>query len=354
MSVKQYRIKDIAKMAGVSAGTVDRVLHNRGEVSPKSREKIEAVLAQIDYKPNLYVSSIGVKKKISIVVVLPSFTPGGYWEQIEKGIKHAMYEFSYINLKIKFLHYDQFDLYSCREIYGQALNTPCDAVLIGPTFTDETLQFAYRLETKGIPYVFVDVPIANANPLAFFGPDSYTLGQIQAKLLIESMDKNKEVVMLRTRRIGDEPSTTSIIRRSGFLAYIREHHPQIKALDVSYDISNNGKNAETFDTLFREHPNIGGIVVFNSRAHIIASYLKQKKIQGINLVGYGVIAKNIASLKEGYITFLLSERPDKQGYSGIKTILEYKLFGKKGEMINYTPVDILIKENVDYYVHNNE
>ncbi len=42
-------------MAGVSAGTVDRVLHNRGEVSQSSREKVEAILTEIDYKPNLYV-----------------------------------------------------------------------------------------------------------------------------------------------------------------------------------------------------------------------------------------------------------------------------------------------------------
>ena len=37
-------------MAGVSAGTVDRVLHNRGEVSQSSREKVEAILTEIDYK----------------------------------------------------------------------------------------------------------------------------------------------------------------------------------------------------------------------------------------------------------------------------------------------------------------
>ncbi len=44
MENKNYTIKDIAHMAGVSAGTVDRVLHNRGDVSATSREKVQKVL----------------------------------------------------------------------------------------------------------------------------------------------------------------------------------------------------------------------------------------------------------------------------------------------------------------------
>ena len=45
----KYRICDIAAIAGVSSGTVDRVLHNRGDVSPESRKKVEDVLQQINY-----------------------------------------------------------------------------------------------------------------------------------------------------------------------------------------------------------------------------------------------------------------------------------------------------------------
>ena len=52
------RIKDIAKMAGVSEGTVDRVLHNRGEVSEKSKEAVLKVLEEIQYSPNLLARSL--------------------------------------------------------------------------------------------------------------------------------------------------------------------------------------------------------------------------------------------------------------------------------------------------------
>lgn len=40
------RIKDIAELAGVSIGTVDRVLHDRGEVSEKTRERVKSILKE--------------------------------------------------------------------------------------------------------------------------------------------------------------------------------------------------------------------------------------------------------------------------------------------------------------------
>ena len=46
---KTYRIKDIAELSGVSTGTVDRILHNRGKVSEEAQKKVEKVLKEIDY-----------------------------------------------------------------------------------------------------------------------------------------------------------------------------------------------------------------------------------------------------------------------------------------------------------------
>ena len=43
-------INDVAKAAGVSKGTVDRVLHNRGEVSRKSKEKVLKVIEELGFR----------------------------------------------------------------------------------------------------------------------------------------------------------------------------------------------------------------------------------------------------------------------------------------------------------------
>lgn len=62
---KNYRIKDIAELSGVSTGTVDRILHERGKVSEDARKKVEKVLKEIDYQPNLIARSLAVEEKIS-------------------------------------------------------------------------------------------------------------------------------------------------------------------------------------------------------------------------------------------------------------------------------------------------
>lgn len=344
---KQPTVKEIAKLSGVSAGTVDRVIHNRSEVSAKSREKVLAVLDKLGYSPNLQVSSIGTKKKFRITAVLPTAT-SGYWYLLKDGIRQALYEFSHISLKVKFLHYDQFDLFSCKETYALALETECDAMIIGPTFNDETIQLTYALENRGIPYVFVDAMVTNTNPIAFFGPDSLRMGYMQARLLLGEMEKRSGIMLFRSKRVGDETSHNSLLRRNGFKAYIKEKGLKVNLVDCVCDVNDPDSCFRSISEALDANPGIGGIVVFNSRVFLVADYLKKYNIKGIKLIGYGLIDKNIAYLKEEYITFLLSEHPDRQGYSAVKAILEYLLYGKQSTVINYTPVDIMIKENVDY------
>ena len=55
----KIRIKDIAQRAGVSAGTVDRVLHNRPSVSKASFEKVKKVMEEMNYTPNMYARNNG-------------------------------------------------------------------------------------------------------------------------------------------------------------------------------------------------------------------------------------------------------------------------------------------------------
>ena len=99
---KQLTITDIAKLAGVSAGTVDRILHRRGKVSERSRAAVEKVLAESGYRNNIHTSAVGLRKGFRIAVTMPASTEGGYWHSILEGISHATEEFSDISMEYSF------------------------------------------------------------------------------------------------------------------------------------------------------------------------------------------------------------------------------------------------------------
>ncbi|MCD8165162.1 MAG: substrate-binding domain-containing protein, partial [Bacteroides sp.] len=310
-------------MAAVSAGTVDRVLHNRGDVSPESRKRVEDVLASINYTPKLHSVTPKEERQIRLLVILPQHNPGEYWEQIENGIEKAFAQFSRHSLKIRYLYYDQFDVYSCRKIFKEALTLKKDGVIIGPSFYDETVLFSNQLYMKSIPYVFVDTPVSNTEPLAIFAPHSYHSGMVQAKLLTTILKPGKDIALFQARRIGDEMSIQSLARQHGFLSWLKENDFHSHIHFAQYDKSGTPENEELMNNFFRNHTNVGAAVVFNTRAYIISEYLKRHRIHDIRLVGFGTNAHNIHYLKEGYISYLIAERPEYQGYMAVKTVLEY-------------------------------
>ena len=68
---RKITIKDIAKRAGVSVGTVDRVLHKRPNVSESALEKVNKVLEEINYKPNMYASALAANRYCTFYIIMP-------------------------------------------------------------------------------------------------------------------------------------------------------------------------------------------------------------------------------------------------------------------------------------------
>ena len=73
---RKIRIKDIAEMSGVSVGTVDRILHNRGNVSESARIAVEEVLKKVNYRPNIHISGLSLKRKYKIILTTPEVSIG--------------------------------------------------------------------------------------------------------------------------------------------------------------------------------------------------------------------------------------------------------------------------------------
>ena len=109
---------------------------------------------------------------------------GEYWDAVHSGIRLAIEQYESINIKTTFLTYDQYNIYSCQDVFAQVLKLSPDAVIIGPTFNEETRKFAKKLNDSDIPYVFVDSTVENTSPLAFYSANHYICGYLMCKLLV--------------------------------------------------------------------------------------------------------------------------------------------------------------------------
>lgn len=345
-------INDVAKAAGVSKGTVDRVLHNRGEVSEKSKKKVLEVIESLGFKPNMYASMLASKKNHKIVCLIPEFECGEFWEITERGIARGAEKASLYGIPVISVKYNQYDVCSFRKACRRILEINPTGVVLAPMFRSETLKFADELHRRGIYYIYIDSKIDDDNYTAYFGMPMYRSGYLCANLLTAGTEAPETIHILRIARDKTGLSDPTMARRNGFTDYIHEHFPLCVLKNIFIDPKEPEGVESVLDSLFADDAGkIKYITMFNSRIHLLADYLRRHNITHCKVVGFDVLEKNVAALKDGFVSILIAQHTDRQAESAISAILDIIVFQKQAAVKdNYVQIDILNKYNCDYYI----
>lgn len=349
MEHKTYTIKDIARLAGVSAGTVDRVLHDRGSVSAASREKVQRVLDEIEYQPNMFAIGLAAKKPYCIICLIPDHIEHDYWHAVYRGICRAEQEMAPFNVTIRYVRYRHADCASYEEACRRVGQEQPDAVLIAPNFQEQTLWLAARLDEQSVPYLFIDFNIRHTHAICYIGQDSRVSGYLAAKILMRNYHPDQELVLFLNNQKSNPAEIQMQRRLEGFMEYLAEAHDHLTIHDVVLHKEDVVENNRLLDRFFATHPQAVLGAVFNSRIYQVADYLHAhgRKLDG--LVGYDLLPGNVERLKSGEIDCLIAQRPAMQGYAGIKVLCDHILFKRPVPLVRHMPIDVLLKENIDFY-----
>jgi len=351
----KIRIKDIAALAGVSEGTVDRVLHDRGDVSAKSREAVTKVLVEMNYSPNLFARSLASKKQYHFICLFPAHQAGNYWEEIDKGFDIAAQDFMHHNVQIEKQYFNQYDTQSFVNVSNSILLRDPDAVFMAPIFREETLAFTRRLTDKNIPFSLIDSLIEEADFVTYYGQNSFNSGYIAAKLLLGSLPEDTQIIVARTHRKGSISNQTNT-RNNGFMHYIRENNlnDRFELINVEFNNVDENANLDLLREVFATHTNIKAAITFNSKVHRLARLLETLNHTNVRLIGYDLLQQNVTYLQQGVINYLIAQRPDKQAFYSIRDMCRKLIFRQEIKRINYVPIDILLKENIEDYINFTE
>lgn len=351
MGIRQARIKDIAQRAGVSTGTVDRVLHNRGEVSRSTREKVLEIIQELNYQPNLLASTLASKKKLRIGVIIPEGDPDNpYWQYPIKGIRRAAEELTPYGVSLDIETYLTENTEEFRVKSRTLLAREPDGLLMAPVFLRESQKFFTSCLSAKLPVVCIDTPLDLPGALQFIGQNACQSGHVAGRLLGFGQPLKADFLVFNLYGEKDQLHHFKA-RARGFSDYIKKKIPQAQV--HTHDIANNHKR-QIKEVILRMADQSGlpsGILVTGSKTYVAASVLVQMGLENVRLAGYDLVEQNIQYLEDEVIDFLISQQPEEQGYLGIQALYSHLALNQMPAPLKLTPIDIITRENLAYYLN---
>lgn len=330
----------------MSIGTVDRALHNRGRVSKATEDKVRRIIEELDYRPNIFAKKLKLDKTFTFGVLMPKPSQDSMcWTLPVNGIDRAHEELAGQKGAATYFFYGKYSEASFQATKDVVLEACCDGLLIAPVLSRVFHGFIKEIP-KETPYVFFDSFIPEASPLSTIGQDSFQSGVLSGKLMHMLVREKASVAVIRVL-----PHDYHIDDRvSGFMTYC-EACPDIEArvFEVEGEAAPEDRN-RVFEDIFARDHDLRGIFVTNASTHMAAEFIHQRSLEKkIHIIGYDLIEKNVAFLKSGVIDFLISQQSERQGYEGLYALYRHVVLKRPVPKKIFMQLDIVTRENVDYY-----
>ena len=177
---KRPTIKQVAAIAGVSTQTVSRVINDRPDVAPETRERVKQVIAELDYQPSALARSLIQQRSYTLGVVTAGLKFIGPSRTLN-GITCAAEEAGYSLLLKELPHFNTNDIVP---IFNELISHHVDGIIwaapeIGNN-RDWVNNFSYELD---VPIVYLTMEPQEG--ISIISIDNYIGGQLALSHLLE-------------------------------------------------------------------------------------------------------------------------------------------------------------------------
>lgn len=345
-------VKDVARLADVSIGTVDRVLHRRGRVARETADRVREAVRRLGYAPNPAASNLSRARHRQFAVLMPDLEQdGGYWRLILSGMESARSELAHHYLSLKRFHYDRSDGSSLLRVLEEVKRDTNEGVLFAPTIFPASRQVIEEL--AAVPCVVFDGEVPGADVLSTINQDSFESGLLAGKLL-HLLEPHGPYV---TVTIGSADYHLQR-RREGFVRYFEgqgthppqhplQHSPQHNLQHIEVETKN--VPAAIHRAFGDIHLGARAVFVTNAMAHLIARELNTTLDRHVPIIGYDLIPENEACLKAGQIDFVINQEPWRQGYSSVHALYRHVVLGETVKSRIRMPIELVMRENLGFH-----
>lgn len=313
---KNITIKDVAKLAQVSTGTVDRVIHNRGKVSDVNLKKVQSAVKELSYTPSQIASALSYRKNpITIGITYPAVDID-FWAEIPIGIKAARKQLEPFGVRLIEIPTHSYSFEEQNSVLNQLLDMKVNAIIFCAV---NDFSSSVVTPPKNIPFATI-VNKTRSKGIAFhIGPNDFQIGQLAAKLASLYTKENGTALI-----ISPNASFTGTQERvAGFISKANQEKLGIEVLRTENIIGECNeeirKNIYEITTKYIEnYPELNCIYVsdgfFTSAADAI---IDSNNINKIKLIGHEYTKDIEYYLNSGAVSATIYQHQARQTYLAI-------------------------------------
>src|SRR3954453_8918051 len=299
------RIIDVARLAGVSTATVDRVLNRRPGVRAITVQRVLKAATELDYMPAEELQAAMTPKPMRLLFLLPDGT-NRFLTMLGQLIAHSETRLKPFNVRCQVETIKSFN----PELLARQLwrsRDKVDGIAFMALEHPAVRESVNMLAAQGVPTVTLISDILNARRAAYVGLDNRSAGRTAGYLI--------------ARFIGPRPAKVAMIagslsyraheeREMGFLHFFEEMFPAIDVVGLREGHDDEAKNYRQTKTLLARHPGLGGIYNIGGGADGIGRALKEAGRQrDVAFVGHGLPPATRALLIDRPMEAVITQNP---------------------------------------------
>lgn len=335
-------IKKIADLCGVSRGTVDRVINNRGNVKPETRELVLNMAKHLGYKPNPAGKALSARKKHPVVGVLLSSEGNPFFDEVIRGIKLAAEKYEIYGLEVIWHNMRGYDVFLQHKIMKE-FKGRVNALIINPVNDAVIAEEIDKFVDEGVFVVTINNDIDNTKRHCYVGSDYVNGGETAGALLqmIAPQKSNIGIIMGSSKILGHKQ------RLAGFKYKIRGNS-NFTVVDVRENDDDDICSYEITKKMLEEHSEINALFIVAAGVYgACRAVLSLNKQQDLTILAFDTVPTTVEMMKKNVIKAVIYQHPYRQGQRAMQIVFEYLVNGIKPDKTKHIMKnEIKILENL--------
>ncbi|MDS9469069.1 LacI family DNA-binding transcriptional regulator [Paracoccus sp. MBLB3053] len=329
-------IRDLARLAGLSEATVDRVLHGRPNVRPATAERVLRAAAECNYLPETVLQRLSRPDRQRLTVILPHM-PNAFLQQLN----HDLRLWARARDRGSRIHSFMLDCLDPGQLARnlRRLGKRCDTIAFFGVDHPDVRDEANALVAAGKQVITLISDITGSQRHSYIGIDNLAAGRTAAFLMarMHGQRPGKLAVIAATRNFRSH-----VERELGFQELILRDHPRLTLAGTIEGKDDPDTNGRVTQELLERFPDLCGIYNVGGSSEGIATALRRAGRCGeVALIGHGLSAGTRRMLQQGLMTAVLTHR-----HQTMFEVLLDQLHARSPASPSFLPMQIIFPTNL--------